>query len=118
MSKDSVKDVIRVLYKGWILHEQSWDTTHNVYSRNMDDCMTEAAGGDAIIGQLIALFGEWSNDVQSLTPYLGIALVRDHADKLVIREDIPPAPSADHYWWKDGEWFANDQQATKGETNA
>lgn len=67
--------------------------------------MTEACGGDEIMGSLLSLFSHRRNDVESLAPYYGIALDRDEAGKLYIRDDIPPPPSLRH-WWHEGEWTA------------
>lgn len=101
----SMKELLRRMFREWMLHDVSWDKETERYTRNDAECMTEACGGDEIMGSLLSLFGHRRNDVESLAPYYGIALARDKAGKLYIRDDIPPPPSLQH-WWHEEEWTA------------
>jgi len=96
-----VKDLLKKMFTGWQIREASWDG--NKYTRDEVECMIEACGGDEIEGNLIHLFDYWGNDIQLLAPHYGIYLDRDVEDKLIIREDIPPAPGSD-YVWEDNRW--------------
>lgn len=106
-----MRELLKRMFTGFMLHEASWDRGAGEYTRTEDDCFTEACGGNAIEGGLLSLFTYWSNDIQSLAPHYGISLERHEAPdeetngELYIREDIPPAPSPAH-WWTDGEWKA------------
>jgi hypothetical protein len=106
--EDPMKTLLRIMFNGWLLHEQSWDIDRQVYTRLKEDCFIEAAGGDKIRGILISLFDYWGNDIQSLAPHYGIATDRDENSELIIREDIPPAPSPDH-WWSEGKWLSPEE---------
>lgn len=103
----AMREILRQIFTGWILHEKSWDAESREYKREMTACMIEAAGGDYVRGQLLHLFGEWSNDVQALAPHYGLNLERCFAGELYINEDIPPAPDPD-FWWFNGQWHLPD----------
>lgn len=104
-AENPMKTIIREIFTGWILYAKSWNPETRVYEREMTACMIEAAGDDYIRGQLLFLFAEWGNDLQSLAPHYGLALERCFAGELYINEDIPPPPAAD-FWWRDGTWYA------------
>lgn len=106
LDDNPMRTLLKQMMQGWILHEMSYvppatDDLPGGYCRDSVDCMIEACGGDALRGYLLHLFDYWSNDIQSVAPHYGIALVRDENNNLVIREDIPPAPSPDYYWHND-----------------
>lgn len=96
-----MKELLLTMFRGWALREASWNG--ETYLRDEVSCMIEAAGGDSIKGQLLHLFDYWGNDIEALAPHYGIALERDAKGALVIREDVPPAPSPEH-WWNEGKW--------------
>lgn len=114
LDDDPIRTLLKQMMQGWILHEASYyappagDDEHDAiivgsYSRTMNDCMIEVAGGDKVRGLLLYLFADNSNDIQSIAPHYGLTLAYDADNNLFIREDVPPAPSPDH-WWYEGEW--------------
>lgn len=108
-----MKTLLKKMFTGWMLREASWivpptpgegfPLNEPYYSKTEEQAMIEACGGNVIEGNLLVLFSHWSNDIQALAPYYGIYLDRDEDGKLFIREDIPPAPSPEH-WWNDNAW--------------
>lgn len=104
-----MKDLFRKMFNGWKIHEASW--TGEGYARDETDCMIEACNGNKIEGQMLSLFDHWSNDIQALAAHYGITVERNEKDELVIREDIPSAPSPDH-WWNNGVWKAPEVDET------
>lgn len=102
-----MKDLLRKMFQGWILHEKSWDPDAKAYTRSDVDCMIEACGGKGheIEGQLVHLFGHWGNDIQALAPFFGIRLARNSdGTNLHIVEDVPSPPSepaTDYFWDED-----------------
>lgn len=108
-----MKELLKQMFQGWILHENSWDSESHRYTRTAEDCMTEACGGDELKGQLLYLFGHWSNDIQCIAPFYGLALEhRPNSGPLYIKEDVPPAPSPHHYW-HNGEWVYTSNEHSK-----
>jgi hypothetical protein len=98
-----MKTLLKQMFTGFILHEKSWDSEKEDYTRDIIDCMIEACDGDTIRGNMIHLFDHWSNDIQAMAPYYGLELTRDVNNNLVINEQVPQAPSTNHYW-NDGKW--------------
>lgn len=116
MQPDFVRKLLKIMFTGWMLREQSWDKGKEDYTRNSAECMVEAAGGDELFGYLLHLFDYWGNDIQQIGAHYGIAIVRKRPEDdgdfeeegaciTHIRDDIPPAPSSEHYWDK-GQWVA------------
>lgn len=116
---DPIRTLLKQMMQGWILHEASYyappagDDEHDAivvgtYSRDTTECMIEACGGDVLRGNLLDLFGHWSNDIQSVAAHYGLALRRDTENKLFIDENIPPAPSPEYYW-HDDQWNGPEQ---------
>jgi uncharacterized protein YegP (UPF0339 family) len=109
VQRDSVRELFRIMFTGWKLHEASYDEATREYKRTAEDCMTEAANGDEQLGYVIHLFDHWSNDLQAMAPHFGIALRREVDTEnsamgpITIVDNIEPAPSKDHYW-SGGRW--------------
>lgn len=103
MTDINMKELLRKMFTGWMLHEASWDAEKKGFTRNSDECMTEACGGNTLEAYMIHLFDYWGNDIQALAPHFGIFLGRDENGKLFIKDDIPPAPSIEHAW-QDNQW--------------
>jgi len=112
------------MFSGWILHEASYVTREEGpggYSITLEEAMTEACVGDAREGVLLALFGNWANDIISMAAHYGIGLARRQSDGTLVHEDgtvdtllkggvltmiaIEPPPSPAHYWAA-GKWNA------------
>lgn len=98
-----MRELLIQMFNGWIIHEASWDPESETYKRSDVECFIEACGGDAIRGNLVSVFAHWGNDIQALAPHYGIALDRGEDGKLFINENIPSAPSPEH-WWYEGQW--------------
>lgn len=122
LDDNPMRTLLKQMMQGWILHEASYvpqsgsDETSDVivvgeYTRDPVDCMIEAAGGDKVRGFLLYLFSENGNDIQSVAPHYGLALAQNDEQGLFIREDVPPAPSPDHWWYED-EWRGPEQDDT------
>lgn len=86
-----MRELLRAIFMGWQLHEASWDNEASEYTRELEDCMTEACG-DKETGVLLYLFSYWSNDIQAVGAHFGVAII----DGKVV--DIAPAPSPEHWW--------------------
>jgi hypothetical protein len=124
-SREPMRSLLRMMFTGWILHEESYEqrTESTIQAtRSEEDAMIEACGGDALLGQLLCLFGHWSNDVTSSAAHYGLEIVRVGPDgeewrldntldtllkpgKMKIRDDVPAPPTGAH-WWHKGEWRA------------
>lgn len=102
-NKESMKELLKQMFQGWIIREESYvppsnDRNFGSYTKSPDQAMVEACEGDEIRGQLLQLFGHWSNDIQCLSAHYGIALERDNAGKLFVNENVMESPGPDHYW--------------------
>jgi hypothetical protein len=92
-----VKELLETMFKGWKLHEDSWNgTTYNISDI---DAMVMACDGDKLKGELLYLFSYWSNDIQSIAAHYGVGY----------QGTIEPPPSADHWYdFKAKQWRAPD----------
>lgn len=98
LTRDAVRELLVVMFEGWRLHEASYHPPHG-YERDRVECMTEAAGGDRLVGELAHLFSHWSEDVISVAAHYGVGWLADGT----FSTDLPPPPSQEH-WWTSGEW--------------
>ncbi len=117
-----MKELLTTMLTGWCLHEASYEQrteSHMEATRSPEDGMTEACGGDELKGELLCLFGHWSNDIMSIAAHYGVGLARKQPDGTLVYEDgtidtlllggvltvteVPPAPSREHYW-SGGKW--------------
>jgi hypothetical protein len=90
LSHDAMKSILRVMFQGWMIREETWDGDR--YTKTAEEAMIEAAG-DENVGYLIHLFDYWCNDIQDMAPRFGLKLDRDQDGKLVIREcEIDTSP--------------------------
>lgn len=112
-----MRDILETMFRGWILHEASYE--HRTQStieaiRSPEDAMAEACGGDRLAGELLCLFGHWTNDVTSIAAHYGLALARRQPDGTLLHDDcavdtlmrggvleivnIAPPPTPEHFW--------------------
>lgn len=99
LTRDHIRELLTCMFNGWRLHEASWDKDARKYTLDLTDAMTQAAGGDKMLGNLLDLFSYWSNDIQSVAAHYGIAINEDGS----VRTDVPPPPTPEHYW-HNNEW--------------
>lgn len=131
-NREFMKELLLKMFTGWIIREKSWipnpeydpETSDayvpaGKYGKTREQAMIEACGGDEKVGYLLHLFDHWGRDIMNIAPHFGLAYVRkDSEGNLLteaqriksgnvgepsIMEDVPPAPSPDH-WWYDNEW--------------
>lgn len=101
-----MKDILIKMFKGFIVHEASWNGRE--YTKTMDEAMIEVCDGNKTEGSLLHCFTYWSNDVQALAPYMGVALERNMTESVVgsgeyplwVNENVPPVPDVEkNYKW-------------------
>lgn len=93
----ALKLLLKRMFEGWKLLDEN-------PRLNDPDAMIQACGGDHVVGTLLFLFGHWNNDIETWAAHLGIAVERDELGHVCgIREDVPAAPSLEHYW-EDDRW--------------
>lgn len=126
-----IKELLRMMFHGWVLREASMEqrTEHTLEAtRSEEDAMAEACGGDKLMGELLVLFGHWSNDIVSIAAHYGLGLARRQPDGTLLHDDstvdtlmkggkleiieVPPAPSREHYWHA-GKWNLMDLEEVK-----
>lgn len=110
VSRNSVKDILRVILKGYTIHENSyveeasegpiWDRAS--YSKTMEEAMTEAADGDSVIGNVAYLMSNNSNDLQYSAMELGIGYNKT-GDVI----DLPEKSCPEGHW---AEWDSKEEK--------
>lgn len=103
-SNHCMRHVLQQMLQGFIIHERSWDSEAEDYKLDMMEAMTEACGGNVLQGRLLYLFSHWSNDIINEAAHLGLR-IGVVGDKSVVLNDVPPAPSLNH-WWDNDHWEA------------
>lgn len=106
--RDQMRTILLTMFQGWkIRHDSLLKDELNPpedYDKTDVEAATEAAGGDILIGNTLALIAYWDNDLISIAAYYGLDYVHDETTgEVTIRTDVPPAPSTMHYW-SDGAW--------------
>jgi len=122
-----MKDLLKTMFEGWAIYQNSWTETDEGYREemSMEQALTQACGGDVLKGNLLALFGHWSNDIASIGAHYGVGIAKQKLDGTLIYEDgtvdtllrrgkmvvveVPPAPTSDCYWFA-GEWKVPDPE--------
>lgn len=92
------KEIARVMLEGFAHPHPGEDK-----ALDLEAFYTEKLG-DKTAGQILALFGHWSNDLISIfgnSPTIRLALDKDADGKFVV-VDVPPPPSDDPDWY----WFS------------
>lgn len=112
MTEDPMKTLLRQMFNGWVIHDASFDAEAGAHLRKIEECMIEACGGDVLRGHLLVLFGEWANDVEGIAAHYGLRIEGDIVGRRSVHEDVPPAPSLEH-WWDDLEkkWVAPEAES-------
>jgi hypothetical protein len=100
-----MKDIFIKMYRGWLIHQASYDPVKETYNLTLQEGLEEACGGNELEARALNLFSYWENDIQDISPYFGVALETNESGDLYVKEDVPPPPTPDH-WWNKGEWHA------------
>lgn len=93
-----MKELLKKMLTGWALHNNQPEDL--VTPISLDECMLKAGASNDIEASLLALFGYWANDIQTLAAHYGLRMAQDALGQFVVHEDVPPAPSENH--WFDG----------------
>lgn len=85
----AILQILQIMFRGWKIHEESWDAVKADYTRDKVACMIEAAGGDEAVGYTVHLMDHWGNDLQDVSPLFGVELTRDAEGKIIVGECAP-----------------------------
>ena len=122
--RHQMKSLLRTMFEGWCLLDVEQQTGAQLIL-SPEECMANVCNGDHLKGELLTVFGHWSNDIVRLAAHYGIGLARMQPDKTLLYEDgtvdtllkggkltiteIPQAPSPEHYWHC-GQWNAPEEE--------
>lgn len=98
----NIKELLRKMLNGMCVHENSWDANDSRYTIDNKAGMATQTESPIEAG-LMHLFSHWENDVQALAAHYGFEIREGVDGKLFVADDLPPAPSYEHYW-KGGQW--------------
>lgn len=69
----SLVDTLKMMGRGWTIHEKSWNAETESYAVSERDAMTTAANGDEDLGNLLFVLAfNSSNDIQAIAESQGI----------------------------------------------
>jgi hypothetical protein len=99
-----IRELLLSIFQGWQVREEMSPEARE--QESMEQTYARLSGGDELVGATLPLLTHWDNDLMSIAPHYGIAYEFDPATGSgYIREDVPPAPSPNH-WWHRGAWQA------------